>query len=514
MRAAAPPLALTGQDLRCEDVARVAREKQPVGIAPAAQAAVDRSRAVVEAAVRDEKGKPVYGVTTGFGELATTRIPPSRARELQRNLVLSTAAGVGAPYPTEVVRAMMLLRANALAKGRSGIRRSTLDLLVSMLNAGVHPVVPSQGSVGASGDLAPLAHLALAMMGEGECEHGGGVAPAARALSAAGLAPVELAEKEGLSLINGTQAMTAMAALATVDGARLLATAQVAAAMSLEALLGSVAPFDPRLHEARPHPGQRAVAENLRKLLAGSGIVASHAGCDRVQDPYTLRCIPQVLGPARDALAEARRVVEIEANSANDNPLVLDADVVSGGNFHGQPIALVLAYLAPAMAEIASFAERRVARLVDPNLSEGLPAFLVPDSGVQSGYMIPQYVAAALVSENKQLAWPPVVDSIPTSANQEDHVSMGAHAALSTRRIVENAQRVVGVELLCAAQALALRAPLSPAPATAAALAAVRRRVPPLVADRYLKPEMDAAAELVASGEVLAAAESVCGPLA
>lgn len=505
-------IAISGRGMTLDDVVAIGRGSR-ASLNSAARGRVSRSRRVVDALLRDKKAPPAYGVTTGFGPLASTRISHHDVEALQRNLVLSTACGVGEPFPREVVRAMMALRANALAKGLSGIRLETLELLLAMLDRGVHPLVPSRGSVGASGDLAPLAHLALGMIGEGQAEFEGRTTSARDALRRARLAPATLQAKEGLSLINGTQAMTALACFAVHDGSLLLKNAQIAAAMSLEALMGSVAPLDPRLHEARPFPGQKAVASNLRKLLAGSGVVASHADCERVQDPYTLRCIPQVLGATHDALAHATRMLEIEINSANDNPLVLDGDVVSGGNFHGQPVALLLAYLAPALAEVGSFAERRVARLVDGKLNEGLPPFLTEASGLNSGYMIPQYVAAALVSENRMLSWPAVVDNVPTSANQEDHVSMGVHAGLAARRIVENAERVVGIELLLATQALDFRAPHTPAPGTAAARDEVRKTVPHLGGDRWLKPEIDQAAELVRSGAVLKAVEKRVGKL-
>ncbi|HEV8359818.1 MAG TPA: histidine ammonia-lyase [Candidatus Thermoplasmatota archaeon] len=509
------PVVIDGTTLTLEQVLKVARRKAPVELDEAALERVQASRRVVEGLVK--RGAVVYGVTTGVGELARKTISPAEAAKLQRNLILSTAAGTGPSLAEDEVRAMMVLRLNALAKGVSGVRPIVLQQLEAMLNANLLPDVPCQGSVGASGDLAPLAHLALAMMGEGEVGVKGKLQPAAQALAKAGLKPLELQAKEGLSLINGTQAMTALGILAVHDGYRLLQDAQVAAAMSLEALLGTDKAFDARLHEARPHDGQKTVARNLRLLLEGSAIIASHRqhhdGPDPVQDPYTLRCIPQVLGAAMDQLRHAEEVLAIEVNSATDNPLVLGEDVVSGGNFHGQPIALALASVAPALATIASFSERRVARLVDSKLSNGLPAFLTPSPGLNGGLMIPQYTAAALVNENKALAFPLPVDSIPTSANQEDFNSMGMGMALHLRSLLTNARAVVAIEVLCAAQALEFRKPLEPAPATKAAYDAVRARVPALKEDRYLKPDLDAVRAAVEKGEVLRAVQAKVGEL-
>jgi histidine ammonia-lyase len=504
-----------GETLTLEAVLKVARRKAPVEVAPGAVQRAAASRQVVERLVKS--GAAVYGVTTGFGELAHKRISPAEAQQLQRNLILSTAAGTGPSLAEDAVRAMMVLRLNALAKGVSGVRPEVLEHLAGMLNQQVHPDVPCQGSVGASGDLAPLAHLALGMMGEGEAAHRGKRMPASQALQKAGLAPLRLESKEGLSLINGTQAMTALGILAAHDGYRLLQDAQVAAAMSLEALLGTDRAFDARLHDARPHDGQRAVARNLRALLEGSGIIASHRtrheGHDPVQDPYTLRCIPQVLGATMDALRHAEEVLKVEVNSATDNPLVLGDDVVSGGNFHGQPIALALAGLAPALAAMGGFSERRTARLLDPKLSNGLPPFLVEESGLHGGLMMLQYTAAALVNENKALAWPLPADSIPTSANQEDFNSMGMGMALHVGRILENVRTVVAIEALTAAQALEFRRPLEPGKGTKAAYEAVRARVPRLTRDRYLKPDLDAACEAVRKGDIVRAVAARVGDL-
>ncbi|MCA1813751.1 MAG: histidine ammonia-lyase [Halobacteriales archaeon] len=505
-----------GATLTIEHVLRVARRKAPVEVNPQAMERVQRSRAVVERLVKS--GATVYGVTTGFGELAHKRVSPQQAAQLQRNLILSTAAGTGPSLREDEVRAMMLLRLNALAKGVSGVRPELLQHIARMLDVQVHPDVPCQGSVGASGDLAPLAHLALGMMGEGEAWVKGKKVPAQQALQKAGLPPFVLQAKEGLSLINGTQAMTALGVLAVHVAQRLLQDAQIASAMSLEALLGTDKQFDARLHDARPHAGQRAVARNLRTLLEGSGVIASHRtqhsdGHDPVQDPYTLRCIPQVLGATLDVLKNAEEVLQVEMNSATDNPLVLGDEVVSGGNFHGQPVALALASMAPALAAVGGFSERRTARLLDAKLSHGLPPFLVEESGLNGGLMIPQYTAAALVNENKALSWPLPADSIPTSANQEDHVSMGMGMALHVQRILDNVRTIVAIELVCAAQALEFRKPLRPAKGTQAGLDAVRARVPRLEQDRYLKPDLDAAREAVVKGEVLRAVEQAVGEL-
>jgi histidine ammonia-lyase len=506
---------IDGQSLTPEMVLKVARRKAPVALDEAALERVKASRRTVETLL--EKGTAVYGVTTGFGELARKRISPQEAAQLQRNLILSTAAGTGPSLREDEVRAIMVLRLNALAKGVSGVRPALLEHLAAMLNAGVHPDVPCQGSVGASGDLAPLAHLALGMMGEGEVWVKGRKSGAKEALAKAGLKPFKLEAKEGLSLINGTQAMTALGLLAVHDGYRLLQDAQVAAAMSLEALLGTDKAFDARLHEARPHDGQRAVARNMRLLLEGSAIIASHRehhdGPDPVQDPYTLRCIPQVLGASMDALRHVEEVLRVEVNSATDNPLVFGDDVVSGGNFHGQPLALALAGLAPALATIANFSERRLARLLDAKLSNGLPAFLTPRPGLNGGLMIPQYTAAALVNENKALSWPLPADSIPTSAGQEDFNSMGMGMALHVQRILANARTVVAIEYLAAAQALEFRKPLEPGKGTRAAHKAVRARVPKLEDDRYLKPDLDAILQAVERGEVLRAVQADVGEL-
>ena len=501
-------LVLGGAPLTLEDIVAVARGRVAVALGSDARARILRARAVVDAIAEGGDAAPaVYGVNTGFGFLADVRISAGQVIELQRNLVRSHAAGVGEALPAEVVRGMLLLRAQVLAQGHSGVRVEVAELLLAMLNKGVHPRVPQQGSVGASGDLAPLAHLALVMIGEGEAEFDGRTMTGAEALACAGLAPVELAAKEGLSLVNGTQLMTAQGSLAVVDAEDCAKLADISGALSLEALKGTPRAFDPRIHAARPHPGQALSARNLARLLAGSAIVESHRDCGKVQDPYSLRCMPQVHGATRDALRYVRSVLEIEAGSATDNPLVFPEgdEMVSGGNFHGQPVALALDFAAIAIAEIANIAERRIEQLVNPHLS-GLPPFLVEASGLNSGFMMAQVTAAALVSENKILAHPASVDSIPSSAGREDHVSMGAHAAWKLRRIVDNVRNVLAVELLCGAQGIHLRRPLRPMPALDAVYVAIREAVPPLEHDRPLYRDIAAVCGLVADGSLLRAA--------
>ena len=503
---------LVGRPLAIADVVRVARERAPVALCPEARTRVDASRAYVERLVAE--GRVVYGVTTGFGKLASVRIDAGDVRRLQRNLLVSHAIGVGTPLDTDVVRAMLLLRAQSLAIGHSGIRAEVIELLLAFLAHGIHPVIPSQGSVGASGDLAPLAHMALPLIGEGEVEYGGGTMPAREALAAAGLAPVVLEAKEGLALINGTQAMTAIGALVLHEAQALCTVADLAGAMSLEALKGTVRAFDGRVVGVRPHPGAEATAANLRRLGADSPIHASHADCAKLQDAYSLRCMPQVHGASRDALAHAVEVVTRECNAVTDNPLVFaaDDDVISAGNFHGQPVALVMDYAKVAIAELANISERRVEHMLDPAVS-GLPAFLARHGGVNSGLMISQYTAASLVSENKVLAHPASADSIPTSANQEDHVSMGTTAARQCAMILANATWVVAIELLCAVQALDFHAPLEPGPATRAARDAIRAVVPPLTEDRILTGDLAAVRALVRDGTLRRDVEAVIGAL-
>jgi len=493
------PLQLTGRDLTVEDVVAVARGMRPVEVDGTARERMAASRAVIDRVVAS--GETVYGVTTGFGDLADVRISPEQTATLQRNLVRSHAAAVGEPLPEEVVRAMLVLRVNALAVGLSGVRPELADLLVAMLNAGVHPHIPSRGSVGASGDLAPLAHLALVVIGEGEAEVGGRRLAGAEALAAAGLEPIELQAKEGLALLNGTQLMAALGALAASDAWRLVIAADVVGAMSLEAMLGTASAFDEALIGARPHPGQIASAARLRELLADSEIGASHRSSPhRLQDPYSLRCMPQVHGAVHDALAPLEGVLAVEMNAATDNPLVFpDGRVVSGGNFHGEPLALALDHARVALTALATISERRTARLVDARLS-GLPAFLAGEPGLESGLMIAQYTAAALVNELKTVAHPASVDTIPTSANQEDHVSMGATSALLLREAVDRVTAVLAIEALCAARGLDLRAPLRPGQGVATAHAAVRAAVTPLAADRPPGPDIAALAQLIAGG--------------
>ena len=523
--AAGPPdlVVLTGADLTIGDVEAVARHGARAALDVHARERMAEARAVIEALV--SRGEVVYGVTTGFGDLATTFIPPGDAARLQENLIASHAAGVGPPFPREVVRAMLLLRANTLALGHSGARPELVDRLCRFLELGIHPVVPEQGSVGASGDLAPLAHLALPIVGRGEVEFGGQVIPALMALREVGLEPMELAPKEGLALLNGTQLMSSLGALLLADADRLTRTASVAAAMTLEAMLGTEVAFAAPYQLARPHPGQIEVAAEVRHLLRGSGFQSSHHGsAHKVQDPYSLRCVPQVHGAVRDALDHLRRVLDVELNAATDNPLVFPSGgevptdalatggglVISGGNFHGEPIALALDFAKLALSELGAISERRTALMLDPRLNGGLPAFLTPDPGRNSGLMIVQYTAAALASENKVYAHPSSADSIPTSANQEDHVSMGAGAARHARIVLGHVEQILAIELMAAAQALELRrramgadAPM-PGEGVAQALAIVRQHVPRLLVDREPGPDMAAALRIVRSGELAA----------
>ena len=500
-----------GPDLTLEDVAAVARGAK-VGLFAEARTRMERSRAPIEAAARGG-GAAVYGVNTGFGALSRVRIDATQVKELQLNLIRSHAAGVGPDHGTDVVRAMLLCRAHTLALGHSGVRPVVVETLLQMLNRGVHPVVPSRGSVGASGDLAPLAHLALTLVGEGEAEFSGERMPAARALSAAGIAALELLAKEGLSLVNGTQAMTAQGTLALLLGESLCASADVTGAMTLEAVMGSPRAFDERIHALRPHPGQIASASALARLLQGSEIARAHADCDKVQDAYSLRCMPQVHGAARDALSYTRAVLAREVQSVTDNPLVFeDGTILSGGNFHGQPVAIALDLAAIALCDLGSIAERRIEQLVNPAFS-GLPPFLAPREGLHSGFMIAQVTAAALVAECRILAHPASVDSIPSSAGKEDHVSMGAHAAAKLARVADNVATILGIEAMCAAQGLDLRRPLQPAAGVLAAHQALRRRIGTLQADRPLSPDIAAAADLVRTGALRDAASSAVGGL-
>jgi histidine ammonia-lyase len=497
-------LRLSGLDLRLADVVAVSRREARAALAPAARRAMAASRRVVDRAVRGDAR--VYGVTTGFGKFADVAIPPDALRELQRNLVRSHAAGVGEPLSDDAVRATMLLRANALARGRSGIRVATVETLLALLAADVLPVIPSQGSVGASGDLAPLAHLALVLIGEGRVRVRGVEMPAARALRRVRVRPVELAAKEGLALINGVQMSVAVGGLALARAIDLARVADLVGAASLDASRGSDTAFDPRIIAARPHPGAAASARNLRALLRGSAIRESHRGCGRVQDNYALRCMPQVHGAARDAFAHAREVLEREMNSATDNPLVFveRGDILSGGNFHGAPVGLVLDYAAIAAADLASISERRIEKLVNPALSE-LPAFLVKEGGLHSGLMMAQVTAAALVSECKVLAHPASVDSIPTSAAKEDHVSMSPIAARKLAAVVANLERVLAIEAIAAFQAMEFLRPLESSPAIEAVRRAFRRSVRPWNRDREMHPEIEKATGFLRGGAVAAA---------
>jgi histidine ammonia-lyase len=531
---AAGVVVLTGADLTIADVEAVARGGATARLDRNARARMDEARAVVERLVA--AGEVVYGITTGFGDLAGTFIPPADARRLQENLLVSHAVGVGAPLPQDVVRAMLLLRANTLALGHSGCRPVLVDRLLAFLEAGIHPVVPAQGSVGASGDLAPLAHLALPLIGRGEVELGGQVMPALLALRETGIEPLTLEAKEGLALLNGTQLMSALGALLLADADRLARTASVAAAQSVEALLGTDVPYAAVYQLARPHPGQVAVAAEMRHLLRDSGLMAAHHGSThKVQDPYSLRCVPQVHGAIRDALDYLRKVLDVELNSATDNPLVFPLGgatapdvaatggglVISGGNFHGEPVALALDFAKLAIAELGAISERRVALLVDARLNGGLPPFLAPASGLNSGMMIIQYTAAALASENKVLVHPASADSIPTSANQEDHVSMGPIAGRHARDVLANVERIIAIELLVGAQALDLRlatlataargtpvgaAGAIPSPVPGRGVAEAHRRiravVAPLLVDREMGADIAAVLALVRGGEL------------
>ena len=508
---------VTGGPLSFDEVTAVARHGVRIVLTPSALDAMAESRKNVEYLANAPK--PVYGISTGFGALATRHISPELRTQLQQSLVRSHAAGTGPEVETEVTRGLMLLRLRTLASGRTGVKPETAQLLAGLLNAYITPVVHEYGSLGCSGDLAPLAHVALALMGEGPVrDASGAVVPAAEALAACGLAPVELGPKEGLALINGTDGMLAMLCLSLSDMRRLLKTADIAAAMSVEALLGTDRAFAADLMALRPHPGQAASAANMRAVLKGSAIVASHADPatdTRVQDAYSLRCAPQVAGAARDTLAHAETVAARELASAIDNPVVLrDGRVESNGNFHGAPVAMVLDFCAIAAADVASIAERRIDRLLDKARSHGLPPFLAADPGVDSGMMIAQYTAAGLVSEMKRLAAPASVDSIPSSAMQEDHVSMGWHAGRKLRKAVDCLARVLAVEVMTSARGIDLRSPLAPAPATGAVLARLRQDVGGPGPDRFLAPEIEATVRLVKAGVFVAAAEGATGPLA
>ncbi|MDO4553004.1 MAG: histidine ammonia-lyase [Bacillota bacterium] len=504
-------IVIGGGRLTRADVLAVARKHCPVKLAEEALALMRESRALVDKCV--EEHRVVYGLTTGFGQFSNVSISKEDAFTLQENLIMSHACGVGDPLPEEVVRAMMLLRVNALSVGNSGIRTETVETLAEMLNRGVIPVVPAKGSLGASGDLVPLAHMALVLIGLGEAFWNGERMAGGQAMERAGLEPVRLTSKEGLALINGTQAMTALGALAVSDARVLMKTADVIGALTMESQFGIIDAMDPRLQELRRQPGQMAVAENMRRLLAGSAKI-SRQGQIRVQDAYVLRCIPQIHGPGREAIEYVGAMIDREINAVTDNPIIFpDTDqAISGGNFHGEYLSMGLDFLGIALAEFADVSERRIERLVNPALSN-LPAFLVKNGGLNSGMMIAQYTAAALVSENKVLAHPACVDSIPSSANQEDHVSMGMTAARKAREILSNAVNVLAIELMCAAQAIEFNGARGLAPATAAVYNKVREEVTALEEDRVLYTDIEKCAALVRSGAVLDAAEGAVGPL-
>ena len=503
---------LTGNNLTIEELVRVSRGREQTTIAPVARAAIERSRAVVESLLKS--GAAVYGLTTGFGKFSEKRIADADTEELQRNLIVSHACGTGDPLPTEAVRGVMLLRLNALSSGYSGIRLSTMETLLNMLNLGVHPVIPEKGSLGASGDLVPLAHMVLPMIGEGLAEYEGEILPGAEAMRRAGIAQVTLAAKEGLALINGTQVMTSIGALCVYDAAQLSKIADIIASLTCEAQSSITSAFDDRVHQLRGHSGQILCAENLRTLLAGSKL-SDECLPGKVQDAYSIRCIPQIHGASRDAIQYVYDAVSREINAVTDNPLIFpdEGDVVSGGNFHGQPMALAFDFLAIAIAEYANVSERRTERLVNPYLNNDLPAFLTPNGGLNSGFMIAQYAAAALVSENKILAHPASVDSIPSSANQEDHVSMGTIAARKAAEILKNAQRVLAIELFAAGQAAGMMGADKLAPATHAAFDALRREVPPIERDVVMYEWMEKCERIVRSGALIPAVESVTGTL-
>ncbi len=505
-------ITLDGVSLTIDEAARVARGSEQAAICEDAKAAIGRSRAHVEAMVKS--GAAVYGLTTGFGKFSDKRIADEDTAQLQQNLIVSHACGTGEPLPVEAVRAVMLLRLNALASGFSGIRLSTMEALLAMLNQGVHPVIPEKGSLGASGDLVPLAHMVLPMIGLGQAEYRGERLPGAEAMRRAGIPVVRLAAKEGLALINGTQVMTGIGALCVHDAVRLSKTADIVASLTCEAQSSVTSAFDPRVHLLRGHAGQIQCAENLRRLLSGSRLSGERQP-GKVQDAYSIRCIPQIHGASRDAIGYVSDAVGREINAVTDNPLIFpeEGDVVSGGNFHGQPMALAFDFLAIALSELANVSERRTERLVNPALNNGLPAFLTPNGGLNSGFMIAQYAAAALVSENKVLAHPASVDSIPSSANQEDHVSMGTIAARKASEILKNVQRVLAIELFAAGQAAEMEGAEKLAPATRAALGVLRQEVPPVGQDIVMYEQMAKCERIVIEGRLIPAVEEITGAL-
>lgn len=485
--------------------------KNRIALTDGSKDRVDKCRAIVDKAVK--KGATMYGINTGFGKLAGVRIPDEQLGQLQKNLLLSHATGVGEPLTIEQSRLAFALRIHNLALGSSGVRRKLIEQAMALWNADMIPVIPSQGSVGASGDLAPLSHMALPLIGYGEVHHEGKVISGAAALKKLKRKPLELCEKEGLALINGTQIMTAIGCLVVAQALQLCRTADIACAMTVEALRGSDKPFDARVHNVRPHEGQQATATNLRTLLKGSKIMPSHRGCEKVQDAYSLRCSPQVHGAAKDGVRYGLEVMVIEANSVTDNPLVFPGAVISAGNFHGQPVSQAMDFVKIAVSTLANISERRIEQMVNPDIS-GLPAFLAKNPGLESGFMIPQVVAASLASENKTLAHPASVDTIPTSANREDHVSMGVTAARFAQMVVSNTAKVLGIEIMCGAQGLDLGEKLKPGAGVQAAYKSLRKQVAPLEGDRFLAPDLAAAEQVIVDGSLVAAVQKVVGPLA
>jgi histidine ammonia-lyase len=495
-----------------DDLVAIARDGVKVQLSKTAEKRIIKARRLIEQWIKE--GKTIYGVTTGFGALSNVSISKRDTQKLQKNILMSHAAGVGDILENETVRAIMALRIKDLAMGYSGIRLETVQHLMQLLNEGVCPIVPQKGSVGASGDLVPLAHLALVLIGQGKAFYNGRRLSGLKALQKCGLKPLRLEAAEGLALINGTQVMTAIGALATHDAIRLSKMSDIAAALSLEVLMGSRTEFDPKIHHVRPHPGQAAAADNMYRITRNSEIISSHKDCSRIQDAYTLRCSPQVHGASKDAINYGNNVVETEMNSATNNPLIIpeSGEFLLGGNFHGQPIALAMDFLCMAVSELANISERRIERLVNPDLS-GLPAFLVSDGGLNSGFMIGQYVAASLVSENKVLSHPASVDSIPTSANKEDHVSMGTISALKCREIVKNTEHVIAIELLCGAQAMDLFTNMRPGQGTIAAYKVIREAVPHLESDRILHKDIATVKHLIQNEKILRAVEKKVGRL-
>ncbi|MGD8980752.1 MAG: histidine ammonia-lyase [Desulfobacterales bacterium] len=506
------PVVIGMEKMTLEALMSIARHGAGVQLSEASVQRINEARQLIEQWVKEEKS--IYGVTTGFGALSDVAISKKDTRQLQQNILMSHSAGTGDMLDEETVRAVMALRIKDFALGHSGIRLETVQHLITILNKGVYPVVPEKGSVGASGDLIPLAHLSLVIIGLGEAYYQGQRMSGAKALNHCGIAPLRLEAAEGLALINGTQVMSAIGGLAVYDAMNLAKLTDIASAMSLEVLMGSRMEFDPRIHKVRPHPGQTSAADNMYRITQNSDIVTSHKDCHRIQDAYTLRCSPQVHGASKDAVFYAKNVLETEMNASTNNPLIFpeSRDFLLGGNFHGQPIALAMDFLCMGVSEFANISERRIERLVNPKLS-GLPAFLIRDGGLNSGFMIAQYVAAALVSENKILSHPACVDSIPTSANKEDHVSMGTISARKCREIIKNAEQVIAIELLCGAQALDLFTNMKPGEGTLAAYTVIRNAVPHLDADRILHKDIDAVKQLMRNNKILDAVEKKVGKL-